>query len=211
MRILIVFFLAPLSLLAVSGCASFNKQKDLKSIESFPVCYSYGCKTIQTVTLHKEQWLIIESLFLPKATTPKQERKQISLAIAQMETFIGDITQTKNDLPGTFAALFHNLVDQMDCVDEATNTTVYLKLFRQRGFINFHKEGHRINRGLFFNGWPHTSAVMTDTQTGAAFAVDSWFHKNGIGPEIIPTKLWYSGWHPAPKGADLLPPKESSL
>ena len=85
----------------------------------------------------------------------------------------------------------------MDCVDEATNTTVYLKLFRQRRFINFHKEGYCINRGFFFNGWPHTSAMVEDISTGEAFAVDSWFHKNGVQPEIVPAELWRSGWHPS--------------
>jgi hypothetical protein len=183
----------------VSGCASIKKEAAIEPLDSFTVCYSYGCQTIQTVILSKEQWLVIEQSFAPKSTTPEQERTQISLAIAQMETFIGELTQTKNDLPGTFEALFKDLDDQMDCVDEATNTTLYLKLFRQRGLIHYHREDHRINRGFFFNGWPHTSAVIEELETGHRFAVDSWFHKNGVRPEIMPTELWYSGWHPNPK------------
>ena len=121
------------------------------------------------------------------------------MAIAEMEKIVGTITQTENDLPGTFAALFKKLDDQMDCVDEATNTTSYIKLFRERGLIHFHQEEPRINRGFFFNGWPHTSAVIEEINTKKRFAVDSWFHKNGVRPEIIPVQLWYSGWHPDPK------------
>ncbi|HIF17771.1 MAG TPA: hypothetical protein EYG50_10565 [Cycloclasticus sp.] len=196
MRNAISLFVVFACLFALSGCASLKNEKPLEPIESFQVCYSYGCANVQTVTLNKEQWLLIQQAFSPKATNAKTERQQIAEAIAQMEQFVGIKTNTTNDLPGTFAALFHDLEDQMDCVDEATNTTVYLKQFRQRGFINFHKEGHRINRGFFFNGWPHTSAMMKDTHTGELYAVDSWFHKNGIQPEIIPAKLWYSGWHP---------------
>ena len=198
-RILAVCLLWLGAIFALSGCASLKKEKSIEPVDSFQVCYAYGCKTSQTVTLSKEQWLVIEQLFLPEASSTELERKQISLAIAQMEAFIGDITQTKNDLPGTFEALFQDLSYQMDCVDEATNTTLYLRLFRNRGLIKQHKEDYRINRGFFFNGWPHTSAVIEETGTGKRFAVDSWFHKNGIEPEIIPTKLWYSGWHPTPK------------
>ncbi|MBL4783784.1 MAG: hypothetical protein JKX92_16280 [Porticoccaceae bacterium] len=177
------------------------KQEALTPIDAFPVCSGYGCKNIQQVSLSPQQWLSIEYLFLPKANNANTERQQIAEAIAKMEQYVGVKTNTTNDLPGTFDALFHDLIDQMDCVDEATNTTLYLKMFRQRGLINFHQEGSRINRGFFFNGWPHTSAVIKDISAGDLFAVDSWFHKNGVPPEIIPAKLWYSGWHPEPKNS----------
>ncbi|MBV1875788.1 MAG: hypothetical protein KUG50_04095 [Cycloclasticus sp.] len=41
-------------------------------------------------------------------------------------------------------------------------------------------------------------AVIGQLEPDKRFAVDSWFHKNGIEPEIIPIKLWYSGWQPEP-------------
>ena len=150
----------------ISGCASIKREAVIEPVDSFTVCYSHGCQTVQTVRLNKEQWLVIDQIFAPKSATPEQERKQISLAIAQMEMFIGELTQTKNDLPGTFEALFTGFGNQMDCVDEATNTTLYLKLFRHRGLIHYHREDHRINRGFFFNGWPHTSAVIEESESG---------------------------------------------
>jgi len=193
------FFILGLFFLSVlASCALPTKEVISTPADAFKVCYGYGCKTVQTVTLNKVQWLVIEQLFLPKATSAKIERQQLSLAIAQMETFIGEITHTQEDLPGTFAAFFQDRSHQMDCVDEATNTTLYLRLFRERGLMHFHKEDFRINRGFFLNGWPHTSAVIEQLESGKRFAVDSWFHKNGIKPEIIPINLWYSGWHPTP-------------
>ncbi|ATI02273.1 MULTISPECIES: hypothetical protein [Cycloclasticus] len=182
----------------LAGCALPKKELVTVPADAFEVCYGYGCKTVQTVTLDDAQWFTIEQLFSPKAASAKIERQQLSLAIAQMETFIGGITHTQDDLPGTFAAFFQDRSHQMDCVDEATNTTLYLRLFRERGLMRFHKEGYRINRGFFLNGWPHTSAVIEQLDSGKRFAVDSWFHKNGIKPEIIPIDLWYSGWHPTP-------------
>lgn len=194
-----IFLLAGLSIVFASGCATIKNDRVAKPAGELKVCFAYGCKKSTLVTLNKEQWLVINGLFLPKATSAEKERAQIALAIGQMEQFVGDKTLTKNDLPGTFEALFTNLDDQMDCVDEATNTTLYLQQFRQRGLMTFHLEKPRINRGFFFNGWPHTAAMIIDTKTKKKFAVDSWFHKNGVPAEIMPTNIWYSGWWPAPE------------
>jgi hypothetical protein len=196
------FSILLISLLTLLGCSGHNKKKTTAPVvDSFPVCYGYGCHTVQHVTLSDEQWLTLGTLFSPPANNAATEREQIALAIAQMERFVGSKTNTNDDLPGTFEALFQDLSHQMDCVDEATNTTVYLKLFRERQWITFHQEKARINRGFFFNGWPHTAGMIEELATEHRFAVDSWFHKNGVAPEIIPTKLWYSGWHPEPKNS----------
>lgn len=191
-----------LILLALSGCANLNTAQIPAPQNSFPVCYGYGCHTVQQISLSEQQWSSIETLFSPLADNAEIERQQIARAIAKMEQLIGVITDTQDDLPGTFEALFQNTSRQMDCVDEATNTTLYLKMFRQRGLLRFHREGPRINRGFFFNGWPHTSAVIKNSHTGEKFAVDAWFHKNGAEPEIVPVKLWYSGWHPKSQSND---------
>lgn len=186
-------------LLALSGCANLKKADVPVPQNSFSVCYGYGCHTTQQISFSEQQWSSIEAIFLPSADNAEKERKQVARAIAKMERLVGEMTGTQGDLPGTFEALFQNKSHQMDCVDEATNTTLYLKMFRQRGLVRFHREGYRINRGFFFNGWPHTSAVMKNIDTNELFAVDAWFHKNGVKPEIIPVKLWYSGWHPKRK------------
>lgn len=181
--------------LLLNGCATLNKPAKT-SKDAFPVCYGYGCKKIQQVSLNTEQWSRIDALFSPPAANAHQERQQIALAIAEMERLVGPITDTQNDLPGTFKAFFISKRQQMDCVDEAKNSTTYLKLFQQRGLVRLHRAVHRINRGFFFNGWPHTSAAIQEIKNKQGFAVDSWFHKNGMPPEIIPIKLWYSGWSP---------------
>ena len=160
------------------------------------MCYGYGCKKAQRVLLNTDQWSRIDALFSPPATNARQERQQIALAIAEMEILVGPMTDTQNDLPGTFEAFFISKRQQMDCVDEAKNSSTYLKIFRQRGLIRLHQIGHRINRGFFLNGWPHTSAAIQEINSKQGYAVDSWFHKNGEPPEIIPIKLWYSGWSP---------------
>jgi hypothetical protein len=106
------------------------------------------------------------------------------------------MTQTENDLPGTFEAPLFDVQRQMDCVDEAKNTTLYLRIMREKGWIKFHREGFRVNRGFFYNGWPHTAARVTTLRTKENFVIDSWFHKNGEPAEVVPLNRWHSGWRP---------------
>lgn len=45
-------------------------------------------------------------------------------------------------------------------------------------------------------GWPHTTAMVSETRGGARWAVDSWFRENGKPPEIVPLEVWRRGWRP---------------
>ncbi|MCW8890369.1 MAG: hypothetical protein OQL20_06910, partial [Sedimenticola sp.] len=86
---------------------------------------------------------------------------------------------------------------RMDCIDESTNTTNYLYMIQQAGALRWHHLKEPVTRGFFFFGWPHTTAVIQQQDTKTEWAVDSWFHDNGIAPEIIPLKQWAAGWNPA--------------
>jgi hypothetical protein len=53
------------------------------------------------------------------------------------------------------------------------------------------------HRGLLLiGGWPHTTAVMRERESGEAFAVDSWFLDNGEPPYIVSLAEWREGWRP---------------
>lgn len=57
-----------------------------------------------------------------------------------------------------------------------------------------------LTRGFILLGWPHTTAVISETVSGRRFAVDSWFHDNGQPPEIVALDIWRWGWSPAVGG-----------
>jgi hypothetical protein len=85
----------------------------------------------------------------------------------------------------------------MDCVDESTNTTTYLRMMQLDGLLHWHKVEDRKTRGfLIFGGWPHTTAVISEKQGKKKWAVDSWFYDNGVPPAILPLKKWSDGWKP---------------
>lgn len=162
---------------------------------SFTHCYGYGCKHKVSITLNDEDWEEIYALFEPRAENAEQERKQIRQAIAQFEKTVGPIAGTDGDIRGSFLKLGKL---QHDCVDESINTTTYMSLLQDSGFIRYHQvwtPSHRMLRnGL--PGWPHQTATLIEKESGNKFVVDSWFRDNGYPPFIVTLKTWRFGWQP---------------
>lgn len=163
--------------------------------QSFEHCYGYGCKNIAQVEWSNQDWRPVKKAFSPKPRTPEAERKAIKNAIAAFEQKVGAQTGTEVDEWGTFRKTGHY---QHDCVDESTNTTIYLSLLEQKGLLKFHNiEPPSARFPLIHAGrWPHQTAVISEKDTSAFYVVDSWFHDNGQPPEIVPLKQWKEGWKP---------------
>lgn len=161
----------------------------------FQHCHGYGCKFVTTVNFTANDWTPIHNAFTPAPTSPKEEREVLKTAIAIFEQTAGAQAGTDQDQWGTFRHLGNK---QHDCVDESTNTTVYLSLLQQQGLMRFHTVQPPSARFPLIHAgrWPHQSAVITENSTHKFFAVDSWFHNNGHPPEIIPLKQWKEGWKP---------------
>ncbi len=194
-----------LALFLISGCADtlypsmdqYMASKKLKqpTIGSFPHCQNYDCAVVKNVTLGKSEWKRIDKAFGKKAKTAEQEREKIGKIIGVFEEVLGPLTKTEGDREGTFVQTGDG---QLDCVDESTNTTVYLTLLQQKGLIKFHEIGQPEVRYPLISGrgWMHQTAVITDIKTGERFAVDSWFEDNGVPAYIVPLEEWRNGWHP---------------
>ncbi len=161
----------------------------------FEHCHGYGCDKISEVTLTETDWREIEQAFQPPPYWYKEERAAIAKAIAIFEQKAGEQTGTSADKWGTFRNMGKG---QLDCVDEATNTTIYLMLLQQRGLIKYHiVESPATRFPIIHSGrWPHQTAVISETPSKAPYVVDSWFHDNGEPPEIVPLKQWKEGWKP---------------
>lgn len=187
-----------LLLAAVPACADLEAvTRNLhQSVEPahFVICHGGGCATEVETGLDDEEWESVREEFNGVADNADAERQRIANAISLLERIIGLRTGTSGDRAGTFGNSAYP--GQMDCNDEATNTTTYLKLMLREGLLRFHHPIDTKTRAFFFNGWPHTTAVMQENNSGKKFAVDSWFHDNGEPPEIVPLELWQSGWKP---------------
>ena len=158
----------------------------------YSICYAHSCNKIGFVSLSQQEWHAIERLFLPLALNAEIEREQIKAAIAQLEIYSGMYTGTDHDLAEN--AISNNTNGALDCIDEATNTTVYLRMLQNAGLLHFHVQAHRLSRGGLIR--PHNTATIIETESNTRYVVDSWFGNNGEQPAIIPLSLWKSGWKP---------------
>lgn len=178
---------------------SYLAQKgiDIPVPERFAHCRGYGCKYADYISLTDKEWRTIKKSF-KKVKDADGERKALKPAIAAFEKTVGAKTGTAEDKGGTYVKLG---AYQHDCVDESTNTTIYLALLQQKGLLKFHDVLMPQSRMPVLSGrlGPHQTAVIMDRETGAAWAVDSWFHDNGNPPEIVEEDKWFLGWRPPSK------------
>lgn len=158
------------------------------------ICFQQGCARQAKVTLDRLTLSILAKTFAAPEDAVT-ERTAIAEAIAHLEQYVGAATGTDRDLGGTFPGAFRQ--GQMDCIDEATNTTRYLQLFAQQGWLRWHEPREPATRLPIPSGWwPHSTAVIRELASGEEFAVDSWFDANGKPPHIVELTTWLRGWKP---------------
>ena len=159
------------------------------------VCSAYGCRSQTRVKFSSSELGEIAKLMktTAKDDSAAEERRAVAYAIGWIERHVGEKIGTKADRAGMdFVA--SGDPTQQDCLDEATNTTSYLKLLAHHDQIKHHtvdapfaKENYL--RGI--SGWTHWTADLKEKETGTRWAVDSWIQKNGVNPAIVEAEKWY--------------------
>ncbi|MGH1463673.1 MAG: hypothetical protein ACRBB6_16735 [Neptuniibacter sp.] len=163
--------------------------------DSLTLCTSFGCSKKQKTSISAAELQRIHQLFIPPAPSAVIEREQIANAIAMLEAQQGPKLGTENDLAkNEFNFLKPN--NQLDCIAETSNTSVYLLLLSDLDLLRFHKVTGNAHRGPFSFNFPHNSAVILEPSANQAYVVDSWYSKNGERPWITTVENWLSGAHP---------------
>jgi hypothetical protein len=176
------------------------RYQEQNNISAFLVCSEYNCSTKHWISLSDTEWSQVRSIFEPVALDAGDERERIRGAVAMIETLVGPKAGTDIDRAG--AAIFTlDKQGQLDCIDEAYNTTTYLRLLDADNLIRFHEIGEPARRGYIFNRWPHNTATVAEHGTGASYAVDSWFGANGELPDVVSLQSWLDGWSPSASSA----------
>ena len=163
------------------------------SLDAVLICHGYGCQRQDIVDLRLAWPRLVAEMTQP-APDAAAERASIALTIAAIEAEVGARIGTSQDVGGTFEGFA--MPGQLDCIDETSNTSSYLILLDKAGLLRWHELRGPTSRFFVHNGWPHTTAVIVETATGQAYAVDSWFHGNGQPAEIVTIESWKSGWAP---------------
>ncbi len=192
MRLLAVIFLVTLVVPAMAAKNQGIKAPMQVDIHAIPVCYDFACKSSAVVDLPVAQWREVAGWFSSAAPTPAQERQQIKQAIGWMETLIGRHTPTHKDLafnlPVGQEDLSNLFPGQQDCIDEAVNTTTYLRLLEQQGLLRHHTVIEQAYRKALFD--QHWAGQIREIVSGKRYVVDSWFQPNGYLPVIQNSPDW---------------------
>lgn len=163
-------------------------------VEGFLFCSGGTCADVRKVSFTWDEWQEVVDLFEDRPQTAEEERALIARAIGLMESLIGAKTGTDTDKGGTFGNSAYP--GQLDCNDEATNSTNYMRLLAQNDLMSFHRIEDTKTRGGFLIFGRHSTAAITDIESGKMYAVDSWFYDNGKPAVILPMEVWLGGWKP---------------
>ncbi len=162
------------------------------SADQVSICYNYDCAVQADVLITGRPLLKIRAL-LRKAKNAEEEREAMAQAIGQFETIAAQQTPTGNDKGRNEND--DGVEGRMDCLDHSHNTTAYLKLLEQRGWLKYHRVLERVMRAPYLVN-DHWAARIVEIKTGQEYVVDSWFFDNGRPAAIFTLEDWTAGASP---------------
>ncbi len=187
--------------IGLGACAEVEETRVAKKLDpnptpaSFKACYGNSCRLHSQVNLSAEQWQEVRAVFDPAPADALAERRAVARAIAVLERFTGEQTGTSEDAPGM--GVHFNPDGQLDCIDESTNSTAYLRMMAADGLIKFHGIGFPTHRFVLSAWGPSNTATMRENATSKRYAVESYFRENGEPAYVMPLEIWIEGWTPS--------------
>lgn len=177
------------------------------------VCHFYTCRMIDPVRFSATEFaLLTEPLAVP-ALDPAAERSAVGKVEQIFEVIVGERIGTSGDLPKM--QFGQGSPGQLDCIDEATNTTSLLRFLDAHGLLHHHKVLQPVARGWFIDlRYPHATAVLQEIGNGTKWAVDSWPRANAEPPVIQLLSEWRRARPNDPLPPPLVidtPPLEASI
>jgi hypothetical protein len=167
----------------------FNRHGRAPEGNRVNVCHGYTCRIVTPVALSAADIEAIAGDLRSGTLDAATERAAVSRAVQAFERIVGPRIGTAHDLPGM--QFGQGSPDQMDCIDEATNTTGLLVFLAERGYLKHHQVRDPASRGFFLDGrYPHATAVLAVKGSRDKWAVDSWPRANGEPPVIQPLPEW---------------------
>jgi hypothetical protein len=153
-------------------------------------CHGYGCTRRADLAIDPAWFARISTAMRAGRASPAAERKALATAIRLYTASISRHLGGEPDAPKSPPSRSGDH-GQMDCLDVSANTTSLLLVLKARGMMVHHDVEGAASRGIFLDGrYPHTTAVISETGSGAVWAVDPWSQAPGGNPDIIPLAQW---------------------
>lgn len=156
------------------------------------ICHAFGCKLSYAFKTNQDDLDAMTKILTNDQENAEQERKAMGKLIQYFEVRVGPSVGSDKDKGGLD---LHNsgTPGQMDCIDEASNTTSYLLFAQQKGLLKHHTISSPVARGFFLDGrYPHAAAVVKQKGSDSLYAIDSWVKDNGEFPVIKPLDEWFA-------------------
>ncbi|WP_321340550.1 hypothetical protein [Breoghania sp.] len=155
------------------------------------ICHGFGCSLRTPVDFSAKDLAKLKRIVAAGASSPAAERKALARAVRWQERRVAPTVGSANDKGGfNFES---GVPGQMDCIDEATNTTSLLLTAERHGYLKHHDVRSPVARGFFLDGrYPHATAVVSEKKSGNTWAIDSWTHDNGVLPDVMPLEKWFA-------------------
>ena len=184
---------------ALAGCSDLHNAKpttwyaahgavEPRGTGKVVVCHGFGCQRKTTFTFGQAD--IAKMRQLIGQGDAKAERDGVRRMIAWAEVRVAPVVGSQDDVGG-LDLRNSGRAGQMDCLDEATNTTSYLLVAEEAGLLRHHKVARPVARGYFLDGrYPHATAVLVGPK--GPWAVASWPNENGVAPDVMPLDAWFA-------------------
>lgn len=156
------------------------------------VCHGFGCAYKTPVEFPPGQLAKLRSILAAGGRSPEAERRAIAKSVAWNEARVAPVVGSGNDVGG-YDLRNSGKRGQMDCIDEATNTTSLLLVAQRKGYLRHHDVVSPVARGFFIDGeYPHATAVVVEKESGRAYAIDSWPRGNAELPVVQDVESWFA-------------------
>ena len=153
-------------------------------------CHGFDCHFETDIRFRSAELERLREIMATGSASPAHEREAIKQAVVFFEVFAARTAGTATDIAGNYTTGGDR--SQLDCVDEARNTTRLLILLERKGLLKHHTVARIEGRGNFLDTrYPHNTAVVRDMQTGVKWSIDSWMRHNGHVPEVMTLKRWF--------------------
>jgi hypothetical protein len=195
----IAYLLGLGALCAAQSCAlALSPSEGFASVSLAPpstkqvvICHGFGCQWRTAIGLSAGDHATLAQLLAPGRSSAAAERAAVAAAAAWFDRRVGPAAGTTHRIARAGAT--QQGPGQMDCIDTSRNTTSLLMILDQLKLLHHHKVEGPEARGFLLDGrGPHATAVLTDVHTGKKWAVDSWTHRYGERPDVMPLDAWMS-------------------
>lgn len=165
------------------------------------ICFNWSCARTDTLTFSaRDMAQVIEQMGLCPATTKAlhDRLQRLRIGIWQMQLLAQKYQPLlANDRAGNEED--REVEGRTDCVDNASNTTTYLRILQDLAAL----PGWSVAAPRTRNPLPldevHWTAVVKDRNDGRQWSVDSWYRPHGHLPFVMPLADWLDeqkAWEP---------------